>query len=71
LFFVSYIIFQPFATAVIRRLGPRKFISTIILTWGAVMVVSDNLLSFAHTQHSLSHAFRDRASSTHGNNWQV
>jgi MFS family permease len=45
-FFISYIIFQPFATAVIRRLGPRKFISAIIFTWGAIMVVSAHLPPF-------------------------
>ncbi|KAL3473212.1 major facilitator superfamily domain-containing protein [Aspergillus californicus] len=37
-FFVTYIVFQPLATAVIRRIGPRIFISVIVISWGAVLV---------------------------------
>ncbi|KAL2824421.1 major facilitator superfamily domain-containing protein [Aspergillus cavernicola] len=37
-FFVTYIVFQPLATAVIRKIGPRIFISVIVMSWGAVLV---------------------------------
>ncbi|KAL3454967.1 major facilitator superfamily domain-containing protein [Aspergillus heterothallicus] len=37
-FFVTYIVFQPLATALIRRIGPRIFLSTIVITWGATLV---------------------------------
>jgi hypothetical protein len=39
-FFIPYIIFQPLATAIIRAIGPRIFISSIVMTWGAVLIVS-------------------------------
>ncbi|KAL2803131.1 major facilitator superfamily domain-containing protein [Aspergillus granulosus] len=42
-FFVTYIVFQPLATALIRRIGPRIFLSTIVITWGAC------LLGFAYS----------------------
>lgn len=38
-FFVTYIVFQPLATAIIRKIGPRTFISTIVMTWGACLIV--------------------------------
>lgn len=37
-FFVSYIVFQPPSTIIIRKLGPRLHLSVIILLWGAVMI---------------------------------
>ncbi|KAI0850320.1 MFS general substrate transporter [Daldinia vernicosa] len=37
-FFVTYILFQPPSTVLIRKLGPRIFLSTITLAWGAVMI---------------------------------
>ncbi|KAI2464711.1 major facilitator superfamily MFS-1 [Annulohypoxylon bovei var. microspora] len=37
-FFITYIIFQPPSTIVIRKVGPRIFLPTIILAWGAVMI---------------------------------
>ncbi|KAG2417820.1 hypothetical protein HFD88_000919 [Aspergillus terreus] len=37
-FFVTYVVFQPLATAVIRKIGPRIFISSVVLSWGAVMI---------------------------------
>jgi hypothetical protein len=38
-FFIPYIVFQPLATAIIRAIGPRIFISSIVMTWGAVLIV--------------------------------
>ncbi|KAL3442913.1 major facilitator superfamily domain-containing protein [Aspergillus insuetus] len=37
-FFIPYIVFQPLATAIIRAIGPRVFISSIVMTWGAVLI---------------------------------
>jgi hypothetical protein len=37
-FFASYIIFQPPATVICRYLGPRNFLSFIVVAWGAVMI---------------------------------
>ena len=37
-FFITYVIFQPPATIVIRKVGPRNFISMITLFWGATMI---------------------------------
>ncbi|KKZ62320.1 hypothetical protein EMCG_00394 [[Emmonsia] crescens] len=37
-FFITYIIFQPPMTAIIRRVGPRLFISLIVLTWGVCLI---------------------------------
>jgi len=37
-FFTTYIVFQPPSTAIVRKLGPRVHLSTIVVLWGAVMV---------------------------------
>ncbi|KIW18924.1 hypothetical protein PV08_03213 [Exophiala spinifera] len=37
-FFISYTIFQAPAVVFIRTMGPRKFLSFIVLAWGAVMI---------------------------------
>ncbi|KAF2276984.1 phthalate transporter-like protein [Westerdykella ornata] len=37
-FFTTYVVFQPPATAVVRKLGPRNFLSAIVVMWGAVML---------------------------------
>ncbi|KAL2862509.1 major facilitator superfamily domain-containing protein [Aspergillus lucknowensis] len=37
-FFVTYVTFQPLATAVIRYIGPRIFLSAIVMTWGACLI---------------------------------
>jgi MFS family permease len=39
-FFITYTIFQIPATAIIRKLGPRLFLSCIVFLWGVVVVVS-------------------------------
>ncbi|CAI7575858.1 unnamed protein product [Penicillium bialowiezense] len=38
LFFITYTIFQIPATVIIRKIGPRLFLSGIVLLWGAVML---------------------------------
>ncbi|KAH7394382.1 phthalate transporter-like protein [Pyrenochaeta sp. MPI-SDFR-AT-0127] len=37
-FFATYIVFQPPATVIVRWLGPRNFLSAIVIAWGAVMI---------------------------------
>lgn len=37
-FFATYIVFQPPATVIVRWLGPRNFLSAIVVAWGAVMI---------------------------------
>ncbi|KAH7333082.1 major facilitator superfamily domain-containing protein [Rhexocercosporidium sp. MPI-PUGE-AT-0058] len=37
-FFLPYAIFQPPATVLIRNIGPRIFLATIVFFWGAVMI---------------------------------
>lgn len=38
IFFISYVLLQPPATVVLRKLGPRVFLPTITLLWGATMI---------------------------------
>jgi MFS family permease len=40
IFFIPYVLFQPPATVVLRKLGPRTFLSAIVLLWGACTIVS-------------------------------
>ena len=37
-FFITYVLFQPPATVVLRKVGPRIFLPSITLLWGATMV---------------------------------
>ena len=39
LFFITYTIFQIPATVIIRKLGPRIFLSAIVVLWGVIMLV--------------------------------
>jgi MFS family permease len=38
LFFVPYVLLQPPATAVLRKIGPRVFLSTTCLVWGMTTI---------------------------------
>lgn len=40
IFFIPYVLFQPPATVILRKVGPRKFLAAITLLWGACMIVS-------------------------------
>jgi hypothetical protein len=61
-FFIPYVLFQPPATVVIRKIGPRRFLSAITILWGATMIVCP-LLSSSH--HLLTYP-RDSASCKDG-----
>lgn len=39
IFFIPYVLFQPPATVVLRKVGPRVFLSAITIFWGATMIV--------------------------------
>jgi MFS family permease len=49
-FFTTYIVFQPPATVIVRYLGPRKFLSVIVVAWGAVMIG----MGFSNSFHTLA-----------------
>lgn len=49
-FFITYIVFQPPSTILIRKLGPRLHLSAITTLWGAVMIG----MGFAKTWGSLA-----------------
>jgi sugar phosphate permease len=38
LFFITYVALQPPATVVLRKLGPRIFLPSIVIMWGVVMI---------------------------------
>ncbi|KAM0707165.1 hypothetical protein Q7P35_006496 [Cladosporium inversicolor] len=38
IFFISYVLLQPPATVVLRKLGPRTFLPTITILWGITMI---------------------------------
>jgi MFS family permease len=38
LFFIPYVLFQPPATVLMRKIGPRIFLTTIVVLWGGVMI---------------------------------
>lgn len=37
-FFITYIIFQPPATVLTRKIGPRIFLAGLCIAWGTVMI---------------------------------
>jgi len=38
IFFIPYVLFQPPATVVLRKVGPRRFLAAIVVFWGATMI---------------------------------
>lgn len=41
-FFITYVLFQPIAMVVLRKIGPRIFLPSLTLFWGITMVRSLN-----------------------------
>ncbi len=37
-FFITYVLLQPAATVVLRKVGPRRFLPAITLLWGLTMM---------------------------------
>lgn len=42
-FFIPYVLFQPPATVVLRKVGPRAFLPLITFLWGCIMIVSQTV----------------------------
>jgi hypothetical protein len=64
MFFVPYIIAQPPLTAITRKLGPTYFLGSIVISWGAILIVR---LDFFHALHLLTvsgHGFRKELESS-------
>lgn len=38
IFFIPYVLFQPPATVLLRKIGPRVFLASICFAWGATMI---------------------------------
>lgn len=38
IFFISYVLLQPPATVVLRKVGPRTFLPSITILWGITMI---------------------------------
>ncbi|KAH7395474.1 retrograde regulation protein 2 [Cadophora sp. MPI-SDFR-AT-0126] len=38
IFFIPYVLFQPPATVVLRKVGPRHFLTAIVILWGGCMI---------------------------------
>jgi hypothetical protein len=47
LFFIPYVLFQPPATAVLRKVGPRSFLAATTLIWGMATIASGFVKSWA------------------------
>lgn len=45
-FFITYVILQPFATVVLRKVGPRIFLPSITILWGITMMCFGFLTSW-------------------------
>ncbi|KAK5700182.1 hypothetical protein LTR17_023150 [Elasticomyces elasticus] len=46
IFFISYVLLQPPATVILRKLGPAKFLPTITILWGLTMMCFGFLTSW-------------------------
>ena len=49
-FFTTYIVFQPPATVLTRKIGPRNFLAGLCISWGAVMIG----MGFTNDWHALA-----------------
>ena len=41
-FFATYVLFQPLAAVLVRKLGPRVLLGTITLLWGVTIIVGSS-----------------------------
>lgn len=49
-FFITYVIFQPPSTVVVRKVGPRIHLAVICIFWGATMIG----MGFANSWNTLA-----------------
>lgn len=54
IFFIPYVICQPPATVIMRKIGPRIFLAAITIMWGGIMIVSSTFLSISKPNHKLT-----------------
>ncbi|KAL3440043.1 major facilitator superfamily domain-containing protein [Aspergillus insuetus] len=47
IFFIPYALFEPFTNVLLKRMGPKLFIPSIMLTWGTVMTLMGLLQHFS------------------------
>ncbi|KAJ5088902.1 hypothetical protein N7456_012518 [Penicillium angulare] len=47
IFFVSYALFEPLTNIILKRLGPRVFIPSIMIIWGLIMVLMGFVQNFS------------------------
>lgn len=47
LFFVPYVLFQPLATVILRKIGPRTFLAITTLLWGMASIASGFVKTWA------------------------
>lgn len=55
IFFIPYVICQPPATVIMRKIGPRIFLAAITLLWGGIMIVSFHRPANWQTEPQLTH----------------
>ena len=65
IFFIPYVLFQPPATVVLRKVGPRIFLTAIVILWGGCMIES---FPFSRSELLLIRN-RDLVSSRNGTRW--
>lgn len=59
IFFIPYVLFQPPATVLLRKIGPKYFLSAITIFWGATMIVRlHNIHDMAYVLIALGFWFR-------------
>lgn len=49
-FFITYVVFQPLSTGLVRKIGPRLHLAAITVFWGATMIG----MGFAPTWNALA-----------------
>jgi hypothetical protein len=54
IFFIPYVLCQPPATVLIRKIGPRIFLAAITVFWGATMIVSHLIPNSSKTTNKIS-----------------
>lgn len=54
IFFIPYVICQPPATVIMRKIGPRIFLAAITIMWGGIMIVSSTVPVNGKPNHKLT-----------------
>lgn len=68
IFFIPYVICQPPATVIMRKIGPRIFLAAITIMWGGIMIVSSTVLPIGNRTTTNTHG-RPLDSSRSGLRW--